>query len=176
MERYLSNGQQLSQGEIEFLLKKIELDTDSNGRELLALDEVSDIYIISGDNQSPILITERKGTMDIYISKDDFLNALTITEEDFTLPNELGTVRIKPLSLSDRADIQRLNTNKDGKLDILEMQTAALLAGLMQPKLTQEDLAALRAGRPALVDAITLRIMETSGMQDDFEKKVGDGS
>lgn len=111
-----------------------------------------------------------------YISKDGFLTALTITEEDFTLPGELGTVRIKPLSLSDRAGIQKQNTGKDGKLDILAMQTAALLTGLVQPKLTQDDLAALRAGRPALVDAITLRIMETSGMQDDFEKKVGDGS
>ena len=111
-----------------------------------------------------------------YITKDDFLTALTIVEEDFTLPGELGTVRIKPLSLADRADIQRLNTGKDGKLNILEMQTAALLAGLVQPKLTQDDVAALRAGRPAMVDAITLRIMDTSGMQDDFEKKVGDGS
>lgn len=111
-----------------------------------------------------------------YITKDDFLTALAIVEEDFTLPGELGTVRIKPLSLADRAAIQKQNTGKDGQLDILEMQTAALLAGLIEPKLTQDDMVALRAGRPALVDAITLRIMETSGMQDDFEKKVGDGS
>ncbi len=111
-----------------------------------------------------------------YISKDDFLTALAITEEDFALPGELGTVRIKPLSLADRAAIQKAHTDKEGKTDILGMQTSALLAGLVTPRLTLDDVAALKAGRPAVVDAITMHIMDTSGMADDFEKKAGAGS
>jgi len=113
----------------------------------------------------------------MYVSKSDFLQALTITEEDFTVAG-LGTVRIKPLSLADRAAIQRKYTSKDGQIDVLEMQMAALLAGLVEPKLTTDDVAALKVGRPSVVDAITLRIMETSGMGDTetFEKKVGSGS
>lgn len=113
----------------------------------------------------------------MYVSRDDFLKALTITEEDFDVAG-LGTVRLKPLSLEDRAAIQKANTGKGGQLDVLEMQTAALLAGLVEPKLSQADVAALRAGRPAVIDAITLRVMETSGMEpaEVFEKKVGSGS
>lgn len=113
----------------------------------------------------------------MYVSRDDFLKALTITEEDFEVPG-LGTVRIKPLSLSDRAAIQKANTGKDGQLDVLEMQTAALIAGMVEPKLTGDDVTALRAGRPGVIDAITLRVMETSGMEpsETFEKKVGSGS
>jgi hypothetical protein len=113
----------------------------------------------------------------MYVSRDDFLKALTISEEDFDVAG-LGTVRIKPLSLADRAAVQKANTGKDGQLDVLEMQTAALITGLVEPKLTIDDVAALRAGRPGVIDAITLRVLETSGMEssDAFEKKVGSGS
>jgi len=113
--------------------------------------------------------------LDNYVGHDDFMQALKITEEDFAVKG-LGTVRIKPLSLSDRAGIQKQHTGKDGQLDVLGMQTAALLAGLVAPKLTADDVEALRNGKPAIIDAITLRVMETSGMDPDFEKKAGDGS
>lgn len=113
----------------------------------------------------------------MYVSKSDFLQALAIEEEDLTVPG-LGVVRIKPLSLADRAAIQKTNTSKDGQIDVLAMQTSALLAGLVEPRISGDDVALLQAGRPAILDAIVLRIMEASGMEptEAFEKKVGSGS
>ena len=87
----------------------------------------------------------------MYVSRDDFLKALTITEEDFEVAG-LGTVRIKPLSLSDRAAIQKANTGKDGQIDVLEMQTAALIAGMVEPKLTGEDVTECTGGARGLSD------------------------
>jgi len=121
------------------------------------------------------MVKKESAILSSYVSHDDFMKALVITEEDFAVKG-LGTVRIKPLSLSDRAGIQKQHTGKDGQLDVLGMQTAALLSGLVSPKLTSEDVDALRNGKPAVIDAITFRVMETSGMDPDFEKKVGDGS
>ncbi len=112
----------------------------------------------------------------MYLSKDSFLSALTITEEDFELPNGAGTVRIKPVSLEERTAIQQAHTAKDGKTDNLGIQTALLLTGLIEPRLTPADVPALKAGHPALVDAITMRVMAISGMAEDFEKKAGAGS
>ena len=109
-----------------------------------------------------------------YISKKDFLHALSVTEQDFDVPG-LGSVRIRALTLAERGVMQKKYIKGEG-VDNMGMQTELLLKGLVSPRLSEKDVAAIKAGLPGLVDMITLKIMGASGMGENFEKKVGPGS
>ena len=111
----------------------------------------------------------------IYVSRDTFLAALSVEEQDLEIEG-LGTVRIRPLTLTQRAEMQRKFMDKENRIDTLRMQTATLLMGLVAPQLTEADLAVIEQGRPGLVDKVSMRILDASGMADDFEKKAGSGS
>jgi len=49
-------------------------------------------------------------------------------------------------------------------------------AGIVTPALTTEQAERLQDSNPGVVAAISKRIAELSGMAEDVEKKVGDGS
>ena len=108
--------------------------------------------------------------MTTYVSKSDFLAALSVAEFDAEVSG-LGTVRIRPLTLMERAAMTR-----DFGDDTPGMQAAALVAGMVEPKLTLEDVAAIREGKAGLVDHLTILITDASGMGDEFQKKAGPGS
>lgn len=110
-----------------------------------------------------------------YLSRDDFLQLLTIEEEDLPLGNG-QTVRIRPLTMTERNTLLEEHTREDGTQNALAMEIGVLCLGLVAPKLTIEDAKILREGRPGPADKIANRIMTISGMEDDIEKKAGGGS
>lgn len=113
--------------------------------------------------------------MTTYVERDAFLRALTITEEDMEIPG-LGTVKIKPLTLVERDELRRKFTRSDGDVDVVAMQTWALIKGMVRPKLEEDDIERLRQGRAAMIDEIVTRIIEASGMAPDFTDDRGTGS
>lgn len=110
-----------------------------------------------------------------YVSRDDFLRALAINEEEFKIDG-LGTVRYRPVSLDERQSIMDRYQDKSGKVNTSGMMASVIVAGLIEPKLTSADIDAIRKGKPAIIDELAKAIAGMSGMADDFEGEAGTGS
>lgn len=108
--------------------------------------------------------------MSNYLSANDFLTGIAGTSEDFEIPN-LGTIQIRSLSVM---DVRRIE--KEGEGDPMKMGLLMTQAGIVNPKLTQEQAERLQDSHPGTVAAISKRISVLSGLSEDVEKKVGNGS
>lgn len=110
-----------------------------------------------------------------YVSRDEFLKLLAIDEQEFALAG-LGTVVYRPLSLDERQTIMERHQDKAGKINTAGMMAECVVAGLVNPKLTRDDIAAIRKGKAAAIDELAKAIVGASGMGDEFEGEAGDGS
>ena len=110
-----------------------------------------------------------------YVGRGEFLKALTVREQDFDVPG-LGLVRFRPLTLDEAQGLRDRHTDKKGVLDTAGMMAAAVVKGMIEPALSDEDVAAIRAGRPQLIDELAKAIAIGSGMNEDFEGEAGSGS
>lgn len=107
-----------------------------------------------------------------YLSTADFLNGITLEPVDVEVKG-LGTVQVRGLTAMEMARI----TDR-AKGDSAEVMVLAAYYGLVQPRLTEDDLPALRGAAALRFAPIMQRIMELSG-QGDAEKtegEVGGGS
>lgn len=105
-----------------------------------------------------------------YLNIDEFFAGIIGEATDLDLPG-LGIVRVRSLETIEVQHIRQAVGD-----DELELSFQAILTGMVEPKLTQEHLVMLQKAKPGVIAAITRRIMELSGMVDDSEKKVGNGS
>lgn len=92
----------------------------------------------------------------------DFLAAISGGTEVFEVSGL--TVELRSLTF---AEVQRLSTaHKD---DSTEMAFQALVLGLVEPKLDEEQLAQVRQGKPGPLMKIATRVMQISGMVEEAE-------
>lgn len=92
----------------------------------------------------------------------DFLAAISGGTEVFEVSGL--TVELRSLTF---AEVQRLSAaHKD---DSTEMAFQALVLGLVEPKLDEEQLVQVRQGRPGPLMKIATRVMRISGMVDTEE-------
>ena len=108
--------------------------------------------------------------MNGYLSADDFLTGIVGGEEDIELTG-IGKVRIRSL---EALEIQQIRAQAAD--DEMQMSFLAVLQGLVEPELSADHLSAIQRAKPGIIAILTRRIMEISGMGEDFEKKVGIGS
>lgn len=101
----------------------------------------------------------------------DFLAAIAGETELF----EVGGVTVELRSLT-FAEVQGLSTKH--KDDSTELAFQALVLGLVEPKLSESELATVRTGKPGPLMKIAQRVMEISGMveSEDGSPLAGGGS
>lgn len=107
-----------------------------------------------------------------YLSTDDFLAGILGESVDYEVAG-LGTIKLRSLEM---VEVQKIRAATADDIDTA-MQT--VIYGMVEPKLSTENLAALGKARPGVINQIGRRIMELSGMVDDDEKKAktpGSGS
>jgi hypothetical protein len=98
------------------------------------------------------------------ITADVFLRAIQQAEEYFDLPG-VGTVKIKSLSTRDAQRIYQQHGN-----DRAALVVAVVSAGLVEPALTEEQVAALHDARSGPVVALFERIGRISGISETEEQ------
>jgi predicted Zn-dependent peptidase len=107
-----------------------------------------------------------------YLSKADFLAAITAEPEDLAVPG-VGTVRVRGLTTYE-ANSLYARYEKDNA----ELLVRALLAGLVEPAFTEDDLPALRNAAAGKLAPVAQRIMDLSAMSksEDALGEAGGGS
>lgn len=108
--------------------------------------------------------------MNKYLNIDEFLTGIVGGIEDFEIAG-LGIIQIKAL---DYLDVKNITTESKGD----ELQAGLLIAfkGIVEPKLSVENLEQLGKAKPGIIALISKRVSQLSGMSEDSEKKVGIGS
>jgi hypothetical protein len=106
------------------------------------------------------------------LSADDFLTALAGEATDYDLPG-VGVVKIRPIPY---IDTQRLLREHAG--DEMALMMGALVAGLVEPQLSEADIERLQRGATGPVIDLARRIMAISGMgpREELENLAGGGS
>jgi len=105
-----------------------------------------------------------------YLNIDDFLTGITGGEDDLELPG-LGSVRVRSLEALEVQQIRQQAGEND-----MEMSFFSIVAAMVEPKLDRDHIEKLHHAKPGVIALLTRRIMELSGMVDESEKKVGNGS
>ena len=98
-----------------------------------------------------------------YLTPDDFLRGVLLEPVD--LDTQIGTVRVRGLTVAEVTDIKRLSRNEPAQLLV---QTIAL--GMVEPQMSAEQLMAAPAGMATVYESIGVRIAELSGLSDDREQ------
>lgn len=101
------------------------------------------------------------------MTRDEFLDAVKPQTQTFNVA-ELGgkLVTIRNMTLADREEI--LSGSKRGltaQLDEASFISLTVLRGLVEPKLTIQDIAALKGGNFGALKAISERIWNISGIR-----------
>ena len=109
------------------------------------------------------------------LNRSNFLEFLTGEAQPLTLSDGM-TVMIRPLTLVERERVRLAAMKDGGEVDTVAMEVQTVLAGLAEPRLSDEDVETLRQGRAGVIDFIAKAIMDMSGMGDEDEKKAGAGS
>jgi hypothetical protein len=102
----------------------------------------------------------------------DFLRAIQQAEEYFDLPG-VGTVKLRSLSTKDAQSIYQ--QHGDNRTDLV---VAVIAAGLVEPALTEEQIAALYDAKSGPVVALFERIGEISAINptEELADLAGGGS
>lgn len=110
--------------------------------------------------------------MSSYINKNEFLAALTGIPVDYTMDG-IGTIKVRGLSVLESNELNR-KYNGDGSAIVCE----AITLCVVEPKLSAEDIAAIKGSLPGFVQDLGNKIMTLSGLRqdEDLEKKAGIGS
>lgn len=101
-----------------------------------------------------------------HLTKEQLLAALAVREEDYDLAGiegilNFGTIRIRGLNVSDGLPALQQQDDPAARLKMI------CLMGIVEPKLTPEDLDELGECSAELVSNLALRIMQISGMVAD---------
>lgn len=102
-----------------------------------------------------------------YLTSADFLAGITLEPVDVEV-KALGTVQVRGLTAMEMA---RISERANG--DNAEVMVLAAFYGMVQPKLSEDDLPLLRGAAALKFAPIMQRIMELSG-QGDAERTAGE--
>jgi hypothetical protein len=111
-----------------------------------------------------------------YLSTADFLAGITGKPEDFDLPG-VGLIQVRSLTTAESGEMNRKHSG-----DGVALMLATVRMGLVQPALDDTQLQLLESAKPGVIQVISHRIMELSGIVetkaelDELEKKAGPGS
>ena len=100
-----------------------------------------------------------------YLTPDDFLPGLLGQEVDFDVSG-LGMVKVRGLTVGEVSELRRATR---GNGTALLVHTISL--GLVEPRMTVEQLLAAPAGMATKYEEIGVRIAELSGLTDDKEQQ-----
>ncbi len=103
------------------------------------------------------------------ISREDFLAGMRPKPEEFNVDG-LGVIKIRAISLSEREEIKSGSTPFGGKVDEAKFAAITLLKGVVDPKLTLQDVAELQGANFGIVNKIGNRIWELSGIKSGAEE------
>lgn len=105
------------------------------------------------------------------LSKEQLLTPRQL-EEELTLESLGGTVRIRSLSHAQRQDIQKQSMGEDGTPDQDLATMLSLVASIVEPELTVEDIKALREQDASVIDELSISIgsLNLMGRAGDIKK------
>jgi len=104
-----------------------------------------------------------------FVSEDAFLSKLKIGYESFEVPG-LGNVQVKPLALDERNKALEAST-QNGKTDSAKFTAMIIILGMVSPKIGLSRIPELVAGHPKIVDTISKKILEISGLANPEQVK-----
>jgi hypothetical protein len=106
------------------------------------------------------------------VSAKDFLAAISAEPVEHEMPG-VGTVKVRALTAGEGQRLVAVGQNDND-----EMMFQAVRLGLVEPALTDDDLAALRQSKAGPVMRLAAHIMRLSGMVDDelMQGEAGGGS
>lgn len=100
------------------------------------------------------------------ISKAELLKKQAFAVEDVEIPG-VGTVQVRPLSRAEALEIQG-----KGEMTVAEMECKLLAAAMVDPKLTEAEVAELQANTPAgLLQPVAQAIGRLSGIEQTAPKE-----
>lgn len=97
------------------------------------------------------------------MSRDEFFSAVRPKSENFDLAG-FGTVVIQPITLKDREEIRSGSINHAGKVDEAAWMSLTILKGLVDPKLTPQDVAQIQQSSFGHLRSLSERIWVISGI------------
>ena len=105
------------------------------------------------------------------LSKEQLLTPRQL-EEDIHLESLGGTVKIRSLSHAQRQDIQKGAMGESGEVDQDLMTMLSLVESIIEPKLTIEDIKALREQDASVIDELSIQIgsLNLMGRAGDLKK------
>lgn len=98
-----------------------------------------------------------------YLTRDALLGAADLQEEDVDVPEWGGRIKVRGLSLGQYQDVQEKAT-VGGVLDGRRYTVMLVMAGIVEPALSDDDFEQLRGKALAPIDRIAGRIMILSGL------------
>jgi len=93
----------------------------------------------------------------------EILSKCVLREAEFDIGD--GVIKVAGLSKETQQEARKDST-KDGEIDNIALETALFKAGVIDPKLTDEEFEQIKSGIPGDVfDKIVLKITELSGIK-----------
>lgn len=97
------------------------------------------------------------------LSVEDVLAKDDLPERTIEVPEWGGAVKVRAISKGVYTDIQKAAT-VDGQIDELKLELGLLVAGLVEPKFTPDQIGELQGKSVAAIDRIVAEVVEISGL------------
>lgn len=110
------------------------------------------------------------------VSREQFLSGVKPLTQSFNVPELGGDVLVKPLSMKEHADIRSASMNHLGRIDEVTFVSITLVHGLVEPKLSKEDVAVLQQGQFGVLQRIANKIWAISGVGEVETQKNASGA
>ncbi len=107
-----------------------------------------------------------------YLNADDFLAGIMGKPVDYEV-EDLGWVKVQPLEY---VVVEKLYRKYEK--DVMQLTFQAAVQGLVEPKLSEEQVRELQHAKAGVITTIAKRVMELSGMAEakELEDLAGAGS
>jgi len=96
------------------------------------------------------------------LSAEQIAAALDIAEVEMDIEEWGGSIKLRAFTLDERDKVLAACTEKDGKVDGPRLIRLLVVHGMVEPKLTPEQVAARSY---AVIERIASKVMELNGMQ-----------
>ena len=106
------------------------------------------------------------------LTVEDILTSIDVKPEVIEVPQWGGTVTIKPFTKKEQQEL-RGECMADGEVDTERLEMALFIAGVIEPKFTEEQTEDLRKKSAAAIDLVLKRITATAGLAEDEAKEAG---
>ena len=107
------------------------------------------------------------------LTVEDILTSVDIKPEEVEVPQWKGSVTIQPFTKAAQQKLRK-ECMSNGEVDTERLEMALFIAGVVEPKFTEEQVEELRKNHSAAaIDLVLKRITETSGLTEDDAKEAG---